>query len=131
MDTVNAEKEQRLSLLINTRYSRITIHRHTLRALGEPAFVYWGYNFQTNSLILFGLGTDAQKALRVSLNKDGSCYMYSKSLITGLRSVGKYLIEDGSFYLKGEQERNMPVIAFPLEQAQKVMEYDGLENNRK
>ena len=117
------ETERGLSLLINTRYSRITIHRHTLRAIGDPAFVHWGYNFQNKSLLLFGMGTDAQKALRVRLNQDGSCYMYSKSLIAGLRNVSGYLKEEGSFLLKGQQDHSHPVISFHLEKAQKVMEY--------
>ena len=128
MENVNAEKEQKLSLLINTRYSRITIHRHTLLTLGDPSFVYWGYNFQTNSLILLGMGKNSQKALRVSLNKDGSCYIYSKSLIRGLQNVSGYLKEQGSFLLKGEKVQSLPVISFSLEKAQKVMEYDRTNN---
>lgn len=131
MADVHAEKEQELSLLINTKYARITIHRRTLKALGEPEFVHWGYDFRNKSLILFGKGTDAQKALRVSLNKEGACYMYSKSLITGLQNVSGFLKENGSFVLKGKLDMNISAVSFPLAKAQKVMEYDDFERNLK
>ena len=124
MSESSNENVQGLTMLINTRYARISIHRQTLKALGDPAFINWGYHFQSKKLILFSSGTDACKALRVTLNKDGACYIYSRNLIDGLRHVSSVLTEDGSFLLKGEMDQKASSVSFKLEEAQIVMQYD-------
>lgn len=115
---------QGLTMLINTRYARISIHRQTLKALGDPTFINLGYHFHSKKLILFISGTDACKALRVTLNKDGACYIYSRNLIDGLRHVSSVLTEDGSFLLKGKMDHKASSVLFKLDEAQIVMQYE-------
>ena len=87
--------EQELTIRIDTRYNRFCIHRKTLRAIGDPAFVCLGYRAQTKELMLLGTWTDERGSIRVRYDGSGSFYINSKGLIEGIRCVSNILLKDG------------------------------------
>ena len=50
----DSDNEKTLTILVNTKYSRITVHKSTLNALGLPAFIQLAYNSSKKRLMLFG-----------------------------------------------------------------------------
>lgn len=80
-----------LTILINTKYSRITVHKSTLIALGLPAFIQLGYNSSKKRLMLFGTKNPSQNTIRVVLKQNSFCYIHSRSFMMGLMSVSKAL----------------------------------------
>ena len=109
--------EQELTIRIDTRYNRFCIHRKTLRAIGDPAFVCLGYRAQTKELMLLGTWTDERGSIRVRYDGSGSFYINSKGLIEGIRSVSKILLNDGSYIVTGEPAGKMPALSFSLADA--------------
>lgn len=122
MSLNNSESEQELTILINTKYARITVHRKTLKALGEPAYIKLGYNFQDKILILFGADKPAQNTIRVALNKNGVCFIHSKSFMEGLITVSEAMNEQGTYLLKGETDKKLSAVSFSLANAEKCVE---------
>lgn len=111
-----------LTILINTKYSRITVHKSTLIALGLPAFIQLGYNSSKNRLMLFGAKNPSQNTIRVVLKQNSFCYIHSRSFVMGLMSVSKALKEDETYLLKGEMDKQLTAAYFSLENAERVIE---------
>lgn len=117
------ENGHQLTILINTKYARITIHRHTLRSLGDPAYIHWGYHPHNKVLLLFGNGNGRRNALKVYFTKKGACYIHSKALIEGLRRTSGTMSVQGSYLLSGEMDARLSVISFPLEHAKRLLHH--------
>ncbi len=118
----NSDNSFSLTLLINTKYSRITVHKVTLNALGNPAFIQLGYNSAKNRLMLFGSQKPAQNTIRVVLKHNSFCLIHSKSFMKGLITVSKAIKEEGTYLLKGEKDKNLSAAYFSLDNAGKVID---------
>ena len=59
--------ENELTLRIDTKYNRISIHRKTIAAIGDPTFIHFGYEPKLKSLMILGTWVDDTGAVRVSL----------------------------------------------------------------
>ena len=118
----NTDNGQNLTILVNTKYSRITVHKSTLIALGLPAFIQLGYNSSKRRLMLFGASKPAQNTIRVVLKHNSFCYIHSRSFMEGLMSVSKTIKEDGTYLLKGEMDKKLSAAYFSLDNAEKVIE---------
>ncbi len=112
---------QKLTILINTKYARITIHRHTLKALGDPAYIHWGYHPQNKVLLLFGNGNGMSNVLKVYFTQKGTCYIHSKALIEGLHRASGAMPVQGSYLLLGKMDEKLSAISFPLERAKRLL----------
>ena len=111
-----------LTLLVNTKYSRITVHKSTLIALGLPAFIQLGYNANKRRLMLFGTHNPAQNTIRVVLKHNSFCYIHSRSFMTGLMKVSKAISKEGTYLLKGEMNNQLSAAYFSLDNAERVVE---------
>ncbi|WP_143055543.1 hypothetical protein [Ruminococcus sp. YRD2003] len=111
-----------LTILVNTKYSRITVHKSTLIALGLPSFIQLGYNASQRRLMLFGTHKPAQNTIRVVLKHNSFCYIHSRSFMTGLMSVSKTINKEGTYLLKGEMNRQLSAAYFSLDNAERVLE---------
>lgn len=109
--------ENELTLRIDTKYNRISIHRKTIAAIGDPTFIHLGYDPELKSLMILGTWVDDTRAVRVSFDSSGSFYIHSKRLIEGIRQVGNVLTQSGSFLLYGEKVKNVPAVSFCLTRA--------------
>ena len=116
----NSEKEGCLTVLVNTDYSRISIHKRTLKALGDPIFIQLGYNPDKRLLLLFRAEKPSQNTIRIRLCQNGSCYIYSKSFIEGLIIVSGAFKEAGTYLLKGKMHKHLAAAFFSLDKAEKA-----------
>ncbi len=105
------------SLRIDVKNSRIHIHNHTLKKIGNPSFVCLGYQPETKKLLILAVSSTERGALRVRFDSHGACYIHSKGMINGIREVSGLLTEEKSYILKGVFTHNMSAIAFPIENA--------------
>ncbi|MBE6045576.1 MAG: hypothetical protein E7221_02620 [Clostridiales bacterium] len=110
--------EHELTIRIDTRYNRFCIHRKTLKAIGNPAFVHLGYRADTKELMIIGTWLDDRRSIRVRYDTAGSFYINSKGLVEGIRSVSQVLLGDGSYIVTGEKADHIPAISFPLADAE-------------
>lgn len=113
-------KENELTLRIDTKYNRISIHRKTITAIGDPTFIHFGYEPKLKSLMILGTWVDDTGAVRVVFDSSGSFYIHSKRLIEGIRHVGNVLTQPGSFLLYGEKVKSVPAVSFCLKNADKI-----------
>ncbi|WP_295088806.1 hypothetical protein [Ruminococcus sp.] len=122
MCTNNSENEHILTILINTKYSRITVHKNTLDALGDPAFIQLAYNSKKRMLMLLSAAKQAQNTIRVIRKQHGFCLIHSKSFMFGLMSVSKAIKEQGTYLLKGKMDKQLSAAYFSLDNAERVIE---------
>ena len=106
--------EKELSLRIDTKNNRRSIHRYTLAQIGDPKFIHFGFHPETMSLIVLGTWADARRAIRVHFVKSGAFYVYSKPLFDGIRVVCPFYQEPGSYLLRGKRIKSIPAISFSL-----------------
>lgn len=122
MCTNNSENEHILTILINTKYSRITVHKNTLDALGDPVFIQLAYNSKKRMLMLLSAAKPAQNTIRVIRKQHGFCLIHSKSFMFGLMSVSKAIKEQGTYLLKGKMDKQLSAAYFSLDNAERVIE---------
>ena len=106
-----------LSLLIDIKNNRIHIHNRTLKKLGNPSYVFIGYQRETNNLMILIAEIGQRGALRLNFDSRGACYIHSKGLIDGIRKVSGLLKEERSYLLIGVFTHNMSAITFSIENA--------------
>ena len=78
----------RPSIMVDMKKNRIRIHKHTLRALGDPDFVMLIVNPEEHTLGIKRSTLDDKRAHRVhksTVKKD--CELYSKSLMSAFREL--------------------------------------------
>ncbi len=109
-------------LRIDTRYSRICIHRQALKAIGDPPFLNFGYDPDTMRLMIIGSWIDDRKSVRVRHDNSGSVYVFSKPLLQGIRSVSHVLTGTASYLITGEIRETDRILIFPLKDAEKISE---------
>ena len=118
----SSDNENVLTILINTKYSRITVHKNTLNSLGDPEFIQLAYNSTKRRLMLFGTAKPAQNTIRVVLRQNGFCYIHSKSFMAGLMSVNEAIRAQGTYLLKGKMDKHLSAAYFSLDNAERVIE---------
>ena len=106
-----------IKLRIEAKYFRMCIHRHALKAIGDPEFINFGYDPETMRLMIMGSWVDDRKSVRVRVNKQGSVYVFSKPLIMGIRRVSHILMEEATYFVEGEVSDSERLIIFPLREA--------------
>ena len=118
---------QELTIRIDPRYYRICIHRKTLKAIGNPKYIHFGYLAKTKELMILGTWIDDRRSVRVRFNNKGSFFVTSKALIEGIREVSKILLEDTSYLITGKRVEHIPAISFSLNNAVSACEDGGKE----
>ena len=88
----DSDNEKTLTILVNTKYSRITVHKSTLNALGLPAFIQLGYNSNKKRLMLFGANNQSQNTIRVVLKHNSFCYIH-RGLCLNIIVFAIYIVE--------------------------------------
>lgn len=106
-----------LTLLIDVKNSRIHLRSSTLKELGNPSFVFFGYQHETNKLMVLAADSGQRGALRLHFDSRRACYVHSKGLIDGIRKISGMMPEIRSYQLKGSIMEDAPAILFSFEEA--------------
>ena len=122
---VKEKTEKELLLRIDTRRSSLCIHRPTLESIGNPEYIHLGFHPKSKKLMVLGTWIDEKKAIRVKYDRGESFYIYSKSLIDGIRMITGSLEKQGSYLLKGKKALSIPAISFSV--AEEEAEFDETE----
>lgn len=109
-----------VKIRIDTRYFKICIHRQALKQIQNPPFLNFGYDPETMRLLVIGNWVDDRKSVRVRYDNSGSVYVYSKSLLTGIREVSHILTDNGSYLVDGEVREDEKILLFPLGDAHRL-----------
>lgn len=104
------KQDNELGLRISAKYNRIYIHRTTLKAMGDPAFVSLGIHPQSKKLVVLAAREATADALRVRCWEDNSFCIQSKVLLDGICTVAPQVGTQDSCLLHGrllkEQKRS-------------------------
>ena len=111
-----------VKIRIDTKNFRINIHRQTLKAIGDPPFVNFGYDRGSMLLRVDGNWVDDGKTVRVRFDNSGSVYVYSRPLLIGIQEVSSILTVPGSYLAEGEVMEAKKAIVFSLGKAQLLTE---------
>ncbi len=122
---VKEKTEKELLLRIDTRRNSLCIHRPTLESIGNPEYIHIGFHPKSKKLMVLGTWIDEKKAIRVKYDRGESFYIYSKSLIDGIRMISGSLEKQGSYLLKGKKALSIPAISFSV--VEEEAEFDETE----
>lgn len=92
------KQDNELGLRISAKYNRIYIHRTTLKAMGDPAFVSLGIHPQSKKLVVLAAREATADALRVRCWEDNSFCICKKRVkeSSADKTIYKYLV--GKWY---------------------------------
>lgn len=110
------KKEKELLLRIDTRHNSLCIHRPTLESIGNPEFIHLGFHPKSKKIMVLGTWIDEKKAIRVKYDRGESFYIYSKSLIDGIRMISGALTKQGSYLIRGKKVASIPAISFSVDE---------------
>ncbi len=108
----------RPSIAVDMKKNRIRIHKNTLHALGDPAFVMLIVNPEEHTLGIKCSMQDEKRAHRVrksTVKKD--CELYSKSLMSALRELCPGWDGRKSYRMEGEIIAGENMAVFSMEDA--------------
>lgn len=111
-----------LGLRLDVKYNRIYIHRATLKAIGNPAFVALGIHPQSRKLVVLPSAADAPDSIRVRYAEDNPCCIHSKPLLDGIRTVAPQLDRVRSYLLRGKLLAGQPAASFDINKAETIEE---------
>ena len=111
-----------VKIRIDTKNYRINIHRHALKAIGDPPFLSFGYDRDSMLLRVDGNWVNDGKTVRVRFDNSGSVYVYSKSLLIGIQEVSSIMTVPGSYLVEGEVMETEKAIFFSLRNAELLNE---------
>lgn len=114
--------ELELGLRLDTKYNRIYIHRATLKAIGNPAFVALGIHQKSKRLVVLPSAAEAPDAIRVRYAEDNTCCIHSKLLLDGIRTVAPQFDRPRSYILRGRLLAGQLAAAFDMNEAQTITE---------
>ena len=106
----------RPSIMVDMKKNRIRIHKHTLRALGDPEFVMLIVNPEEHTLGIKCSMLDDKRAHRVrksTVKKD--CELYSKSLMSAFRKLCPDWDGRKSYRMEGEIIAGENMAVFSME----------------
>lgn len=111
-----------LGLRLDVKYNRIYIHRATLKAIGNPAFVALGIHPQGRKLVVLPSAADAPDSIRVRYAEDNPCCIHSKPLLDGIRTVAPQLDRARSYLLRGKMLAGQSAVSFDMNKAETIEE---------
>ena len=114
--------ELELGLRLDTKYNRIYIHRATLKAIGNPAFVALGIHPKRRKLVVLPSTEDAPDAIRVRYAEDNTCCIHSKPLLDGIRMVAPQFDQPRSYLLRGKLLTGQLAVAFDMDEVETIAE---------
>ena len=117
---MSAELELRLRL--DTKYNRIYMHRSTLKAIGNPAFVALGIHPKSRKLVVLPSVADAPDAIRIRYAEDNTCCIHSKPLLDGIRTVAPQFDQPRSYLLRGKLLAGPLAATFDMNEAETITE---------
>jgi hypothetical protein len=113
--TGNQNHSKEMTIRIDMRCHRIHIHKSSLEAIGSPEYIQLGYQPETKKLMILNTNTDEREAIHLHFDKKGSCYVFSKGLLEGIREISGVLKLERSYYIKGELSESADAVLFRLE----------------
>lgn len=119
---MRTESINRPMIVIDSKNSRIRIHRNTLHLLGNPESIQLLVNPKQLTLAILP-GQKLRTANKVCWDKIGkskSCELYSKILIRQLGSIWPNWKADGKYRLYGVCISNGMLIQFDMSSAEEV-----------
>lgn len=114
--------ELELGLRLDTKYNRIYIHRATLKAIGNPAFVVLGIHPKGQKLVVLPSTANAPDAIRARYAEDNTCCIHSKLLLDGIRTVAPQFDQPRSYLLRGKLLTGQLAAAFDMNDAETITE---------
>lgn len=114
--------ELELGLRLDTKYNRICIHRATLKAIGNPAFVALGIHPKSKKLVVLPSAADAPDAIRIRYAEDNTCCIHSKPLLDGIRIVAPQIDRPRSYLLRGKLLAGQSAAVFDMNEAETITE---------
>lgn len=111
-----------LGLRLDVKYNRIYIHRATLKAIGNPAFVALGIHPQSRKLVVLPSAADASDSIRVRYAEDNPCCIRSKPLLDCIRTVAPQLNRSRSHLLRGKLLAGQLAVSFDMNEAETIEE---------
>lgn len=112
----------RSSSLTSKKYNRIYIHRTTLKAMGDPAFVSLGIHPQSKKLVVLAAREATADALRVRCWEDNSFCIQSKVLLDGICTVAPQVGTQDSCLLHGRLLKEQNAAAFDMSDIETITE---------
>lgn len=112
--------ELELGLRLDTKYNRIYIHRTTLKAIGNPAFVALGIHPKGQKLVVLPSAADAPDVIRVRYAEDNTCCIHSKLLLDGIRTLVPQFGQPRSYLLRGKLLTEQPAAEFDMNEAEAI-----------
>ena len=116
------KQDNELGLRISAKYNRIYIHRTTLKAMGDPAFVSLGIHPQSKKLVVLAAEEGTADALRVRCWEDNSFCIQSKVLLDGIRTVAPQVGAQDSCLLHGRLLKEQNAAAFDMNAIETITE---------
>ena len=116
------KQENELGLRISAKYNRIYIHRATLKAIGNPAFVSLGIHPQSGKLVVLAAEEREKDALRVRYTDDNMFCIYSKVLLDGICTVAPQIGAQDSCLLHGKLLKEQNAAAFDMNDIETITE---------
>ena len=118
------KQDNELGLRISVKYNRIYIHRTTLKAMGDPAFVSLGIHPQSKKLVVLAAEEGTADALRVRCWEDNSFCIQSKVLLDGIRTVAPQVGAQDSCLLYGTLLKERKAVAFDMNNIEMMPEME-------
>ena len=110
----------RPTILIDLKKDRIRIYKRTLHAIGCPKYILLLINPEDRTIVILRSDRDDQRAFRLPQARfdDKQCFeLHSKALIQNLRSMCNDWIDDYSYRIYGEVNKNEGVAQFCISEA--------------
>lgn len=114
-----------LTMSIDIKKNRLRVHKTTLRILGDPSFVQLLFSIPESSIVVRGRKNQEAggRDIRVTFDKPcsaGTFDIYSKELITRIRSQFPMLNQNRLYRLSGFQSPKNQCVCFPLDALERM-----------
>ena len=116
------KQDNELGLRISAKYNRIYIHRITLKAMGDPAFISLGIHPQSKKLVVLSAEECDKDAMRVRYTSDNMFCIYSKVLLDGICTVAPQVGTQDSCLLHGRLLKEQNAAAFDMNDIETITE---------
>lgn len=116
------KQDNELGLRISAKYNRIYIHRTTLKAMGDPAFISLGIHLQSKKLVVLAAEECDKDAMRVRYTGDNMLCIYSKMLLDGICTVAPQIGAQDSCLLHGRLLKEQNAAAFDMNDIETITE---------
>lgn len=116
---MNENTDPKITMSIDLKKNRLRVHRPTLKLLGSPSYVQLLISPANRAIIILGCEqhTTGGQEIRVIFDKPGPAGtfdIYSKELITRIRTHFPDLDKQGLYRLSGRFDAEEEYVCFPL-----------------